>query len=135
DGRTCYIHGGLDANSHVLGDLWKGQLRSSTDAAHPYHYQWVWTRLLPDNSTTARYGHTMVFDPGPPRQNSGGSLLAGAPYAQLLIFGGRTSTGSTSPMADASKLYTYGVGSSAAVNGIWRELTPTAPDGAPSARE
>src|SRR5262249_8256705 len=45
------------------------------------------------------------------------------------------STGGTSPMADASKLYAYGVGSNAAVNGIWRELTPSAPRGAPPARE
>jgi hypothetical protein len=134
--HICFIHGGLDASGqHVLGDLWKGEVRASD---HPFpnnlHYQWVWTRLLPDDPATARYGHTMVFDPGPPRETAGGPLLSGAPYAQLLLFGGRTSVSSPTPMADASKLYAYGVGSSVIVNGVWRVLTPSAPAGAPPAR-
>jgi galactose oxidase-like protein len=132
DKSTCYIHGGLDATGqHVLGDLWKGERRGG-----PFlHYQWVWTLLLPDNASTARYGHTMVFDPGPPRGTANGAPLSGAPYAQLLIFGGRTSTTSPTPMADNTKLYAFGVGSSAAVNGVWRTLSPAGPGGLPPARE
>src|SRR5262249_35011886 len=96
----CYIHGGLDnTGQHVLGDLWKGERRNSTDTTLGLlHYQWVWTRLLPDDPATARYGHSMVFDPGP--SDSSGTFLTGAPFGQILLFGGRTSTTSPTPMAD-----------------------------------
>ena len=127
DSFVCYIHGGIDANGHVLGDRWKGTRRRSLN---PFWY-WRWTRILPDNPATARFGHTMSFDPGP--HFSG---VDAAQYARLVIFGGR--------LADSSlannHIYTYGVGKSGVDpdSGAWRETNVpahNANDGVPVARE
>lgn len=107
---VCYIHGGRDANGNPLGDLWRGERR----VVNGPHYQWWWTRILPDNAATRRFGHTMVFDPGPPG-------VVGAGKAKLLIFGGWTTT---TTLAPGNKLYAVGVGAESLQPGVWREITP-----------
>ena len=125
----CYVHGGVSAvTGQALGDLWRGERRQG---AWGQHYRWYWKRILADDPARARYGHSMVFDPGPP-----GGTTPGAAYAQLLIYGGRTSTTPPAPFADNTHLYAFGVGSISGVGAVWRELTPDISSaGAPPARE
>lgn len=114
----CFIHGGRDASGAVLGDLWRGERRAVSGP----HYQWHWTRVFAGDASTTRFGHTMMFDPGAP-----GDL--GAPTSKLLVFGGwRTNTA----LADPTKVYAVGVGSTSTQPGVWRELTPAG--AAPPAR-
>jgi hypothetical protein len=82
DSIVVYIHGGIDSAGNALGDLWRGWRR--TETSPNAHYQWVWQKLR-DDPATARYGHTMVYDPGPV------TGLAYPDYARLIMFGGRTS--------------------------------------------
>ncbi len=77
DSIVVYLHGGIDSNNNPLGDLWRGWRRDGSG-----YYEWVWQKLR-DDPSTARYGHTMAYDPGP----SGG--LAYPDHARLLMFGGR----------------------------------------------
>jgi galactose oxidase-like protein len=128
DSLICFIQGGMDSTGKVLGDLWRGELRPSIhDWPNNLHYGWQWKRLMPDDASTARYGHSMNFDPGPP-------TAPRAPHGRLLIFGGKTDTTTLA----SNDLYTYGVGrlSSQPDSGLWRTLTPSyGSDGVPSARE
>lgn len=120
---TCYIHGGLDSTGHVLGDLWRGRRFNGFFSG----YKWVWTRLLPDSRATARYGHTMSFDPGPHPINEADS----AQYARLVIFGGRVAPDT---LAD-NHLYTFGVGKTVTVQAkdyhAWRDVAPVGKNGGP----
>lgn len=123
--NTCYIHGGIDSNGKILGDLWRGERVPSGSV----YYNWQWTRLLPDSPATRRADHAMVYDPGPPDQHHA--------FAQLLLYGGRTSSDyETLAYADNSTINTFGVGYSSSVIGLWRELTPDAENyDPPPARE
>ena len=81
DSIVVYIHGGIDANGNALGDLWRGWRRDTTG-----FYIWQWQKLR-DDASTARYGHTMVYDPGPVKG------LTYPDHARLLLFGGRDNAG------------------------------------------
>jgi hypothetical protein len=114
----CYVHGGRNAAGDVLGDLWRGERR----LVRGPHYQWAWKRLMAGSSTTRRFGHTMMFDPGAPG-------TAGAPRAKLLLYGGWRSR---TQLNDPTKLAVIGVGAQSTNRLAWRELVPTGP--IPSAR-
>lgn len=113
--QICFIHGGLDAANNVLGDLWKGERR--LDAQGGTHYEWVWTRLLSDAPSRRRFGHTMMFDPGPWAEE--------APYAELVMYGGQTAV-SPPAFANTTKLYVFGVGSLTSGGTDWQEISPGA---------
>ena len=120
DSIVVYIHGGIDNTGAALGDLWRGW-RSTASG----YYQWVWQKLR-DDPATARYGHTMVYDPGPVKN------LAYPDYARLLMFGGRTSE---SAMADASVLACQ-IGSWDRIQaGWWQPPVNVGTYGAPPARD
>lgn len=115
----CFLHGGKDASGHVLGDLWRGQA-----AIVGSRYKWTWTRILADDTTSARFGHSLCFDPGVPD-------LPNAPRAKLLVYGGSNSTGALAP---GDRVFAIGVGGSSAQPGAWRSILIGGSTPAPSAR-
>lgn len=117
DSLAFYLFGGRDSLGNALGDLWLGRVRTqSVWSSWPGFLGGLtkylsWTQVLPSDTSRARFGHSMWFDPG----RAGAT---GAPYARLVIFGGQKDD---STLAD-NRLYTYGVGS--VVAGDWRVATP-----------
>ena len=120
-----FVQGGIDSTGHVLGDLWRGCYYSD---GLTEHYKLRWERLLPDSARTARYGHTMVYDPGPV---AGRLTTPPIPdYAKLLVFGGKSDA---TTLAD-NGVWAYGLGAQVAGN-WWQVFPDSSASGTPPRRE
>lgn len=78
---TLYVFGGRGGAGQALGDVWR--LVYASRAQNRFR----WESVTPAGAGPGpRYGHTAVYDPGPP-----GGQAAG--YPRMLVFGGRDSAG------------------------------------------
>jgi len=78
---TLYTFGGRGVGTTALGDVWR--LVYASRAQNRFR----WEPVSPlGTGPGPRYGHTTVYDPGPPGGGAAG-------YPRMLVFGGRDSTG------------------------------------------
>lgn len=79
---TLWTFGGRGTSGQALGDVWRMVFGSRAQS------RYRWEPVTPaGDGPGARWGHTAVYDPGPP-----GAAATGT-YPRMLVFGGRDSTG------------------------------------------